>query len=48
MDLDCVGCDTYQSMEGGPVQDEQGNFPKAKFLCPQCGTLNVIKWGFDF
>lgn len=42
MSLDCIGCELYVEMEGGPVDDEW-----AKFMCPQCGIINKIRWGFD-
>ena len=38
--LDCSMCGQYVEMEGGAVDDEW-----AKFMCPQCGTINKIKWG---
>lgn len=40
--MDCISCGEFSDMEGGPVDDE-----KAKFMCPLCGTINIIKWGID-
>ena len=42
VNIECVFCDANVDMEGGSVGDG-----KAKFLCPECHRINILKWNLD-
>lgn len=43
MNIQCIHCDEWSKMEGGPTGDG-----KAKYLCAKCGKITSIDWKFDF
>jgi transposase-like protein len=42
INMQCLSCDEWSYMEGGPIGNK-----KAKFLCSKCGKINTIDWKLD-
>ena len=42
MHIQCLHCNEWDLMKGGPIGDN-----KAKFQCGICGKINDIKWLID-
>lgn len=41
--VQCEDCQFWGKMDGGVTSDGKG----AVFACPECGTINRVKWEID-